>query len=345
MRVIVDAFGGDNAPLEIIKGAALAVKEYGHTVILVGREEEIRKAAADNAVSLEGMEIVDARDVISMNDEPKSILKEHKDCSMAEGLRRLAAGEGDAFVSAGSTGALIMGATFLVKRIKGVPRAALAAIAPTDKGPFLLIDSGANVECRPEMLLQFAHMGSLYMTAVMNQGRPATVGLLNVGTEDHKGGELQHEAFTLLKESGLNFVGNVEARDVPMGAVDVLVADGFSGNVLLKTMEGTADMLMHNLKQVFFSSLKTKIGALLVKGGIGKLKEKVSTAPYGGAPLLGLTKPVIKTHGNAKAEAVKHAIRVAAQFADEGVIDKITAAVGRQKPAEAAAAEKDTEAN
>ena len=195
----------------------------------------------------------------------------------------------------------------------------------------MLIDSGANVECRPDMLLQFAHMGSLYMTAVMNQGRPATVGLLNVGTEDHKGGELQHEAFALLKESGLHFVGNVEARDVPLGVVDVLVADGFSGNVLLKTMEGTADMLMLNLKRVFFSSLKTKLGALLVKGGIGKLKEKVSTASYGGAPLLGLTKPVIKTHGNAKAEAVKHAIRVAAQFAGEGVIEKITAAVKKDE--------------
>ena len=278
-----------------------------------------------------GLEIVDARDVISMEEEPKSILKEHKDCSMAVGLRRLAEGEGDAFVSAGSTGALIMGGTFFVKRIRGVSRAALAAIAPTDKGPFMLIDSGANVECRPDMLLQFAHMGSLYMTAVMNQGRPATVGLLNVGTEDHKGGELQHEAFALLKESGLHFVGNVEARDVPLGVVDVLVADGFSGNVLLKTMEGTADMLMLNLKRVFFSSLKTKLGALLVKGGIGKLKEKVSTASYGGAPLLGLTKPVIKTHGNAKAEAVKHAIRVAAQFAGEGVIEKITAAVKKDE--------------
>ena len=331
MRVIVDAFGGDNAPLEIIKGAALAVKEYGHTVILVGREEEIRRVSAENGLSLEGMEIVDARDVISMEEEPKSILKEHKNCSMAVGLRRLAEGEGDAFVSAGSTGALILGGPFFVKRLRGVSRAALAAIAPTEQGPFMLIDSGANVECRPDMLLQFAHMGSLYMTAVMNQGRPATVGLLNVGTEDHKGGELQHEAFALLKESGLHFVGNVEARDVPLGVVDVLVADGFSGNVLLKTMEGTADMLMLNLKRVFFSSLKTKLGALLVKGGIGKLKEKVSTASYGGAPLLGLTKPVIKTHGNAKAEAVKHAIRVAAQFAGEGVIEKITAAVKKDE--------------
>ena len=225
MRIILDAFGGDNAPLEILKGAALAVKEYGHTVLLAGREEEIRRVAAENGISLEGMDIADAPGIIGMDDEPKSILKEHKDCSMAEGLRRLAAGEGDALVSAGSTGALIMGATFLVKRIKGVSRAALAALVPSDKGPFMLIDSGANVDCRPEMLLQFAHMGSLYMTRVMNNGTPATVGLLNVGTEDHKGGETQREIFALLKDSGLNFVGNIEARQVPMGAVDVLAID------------------------------------------------------------------------------------------------------------------------
>ncbi len=337
MRIILDAFGGDNAPLEILKGAALAVKEYGHTVLLAGREEEIRRVAAENGISLEGMDIADAPGIIGMDDEPKSILKEHKDCSMAEGLRRLAAGEGDALVSAGSTGALIMGATFLVKRIKGVSRAALAALVPSDKGPFMLIDSGANVDCRPEMLLQFAHMGSLYMTRVMNNGTPATVGLLNVGTEDHKGGETQREIFALLKDSGLNFVGNIEARQVPMGAVDVLVCDGFSGNVLLKTMEGTADMLMSNLKRAFFTNLKTKIAALLVKPQLGGLKKKMSTAEYGGAPLLGVAKPVIKTHGNSKAEAVKNAIRVAAQFAEADVIGSIAAAV---KPVDGSAAEK-----
>ena len=184
MRVIVDAFGGDNAPLEIIKGAALAVAEYGYTVVLTGSEAEIRRVAAESAISLDGMEIVDAPDVISMEDEPRSILKDHKNCSMAEGLRLLANGGGDAFVTAGSTGALIMGATFFVKRIKGVSRAALAPLMPSDKGAFMLVDSGANVECRPEMLLQFAQMGSIYMTNVLGGGKPATVGLVNVGTED-----------------------------------------------------------------------------------------------------------------------------------------------------------------
>lgn len=327
MRVIVDAFGGDNAPLEIVKGAALAVAEYGHTVILTGKEEEIRRVARDNAISLQGMEIVDAPDVITMDDEPKSVLKEHKDCSMAVGLRLLGEGKGDAFVSAGSTGALIMGATFLVKRIKGVSRAALAPMVPSDKGPFMLIDAGGNVDCRPEMLLQFGHMGSIYMQKVIKGGKKATVGLLNVGTEEHKGGELQHAAYALLKDSGLNFIGNVEARDVPAGAVDVLVADGFSGNVLLKTMEGTADMLLSNLKTILLSSLGTKIGALLIKNKLGGLKKKLSTSATGGAPLLGVAKPVIKAHGNSKAEALKNAIRVAAEFAAAGVIEDIAAAV------------------
>ena len=333
MRVIVDAFGGDNAPLEIIKGAALAVAEYKVEVALVGREEEIRRAAQENGLSLEGIAVIDAPDVIGMEDEPKSILKEKKNCSMAEGLRRLAAGEGDAFVTAGSTGALIMGATFLVKRIKGVSRAALAPLMPGDKGPFMLIDSGANVECRPEMLLQFAHMGSIYMTRVMGDGRPARVGLMNVGTEDTKGGELQHEAFALLKKSGLNFVGNVEARDVPDNAADVVVADGFTGNVFLKTMEGTADIVMRNVKRLFLTDLRTKLAALLVKPYLKDFKKKMDTSEYGGAPLLGVSRPVIKTHGNSKASAVKNAIRVAADFAQKGVIEQIAAAVRPQEKA------------
>ena len=333
MRVIVDAFGGDNAPLEIIKGAALAVKEYGHTVILVGREEEIRRVSAENGLSLEGMEIVDARDVISMEEEPKSILKEHKDCSMAVGLRRLAEGEGDAFVSAGSTGALIMGGTFFVKRIRGVSRAALAAIAPTDKGPFMLIDSGANVECRPDMLLQFAHMGSLYMTAVMNQGRPATVGLLNVGTEDHKGGELQHEAFALLKESGLHFVGNVEARDVPLGAVDVVVCDGFSGNVLLKSIEGTAMFMGSLVKRMFKKNVFTMLGALLCKSGLKNMMSMLDYREIGGTPFLGIRKPVIKAHGSSDALAFRNAIAQAVNAAKNDIsadLEQMLAAVKEQ---------------
>lgn len=327
MRIIVDAFGGDNAPLEIIKGAAMAVKEYGHTVILTGNEAVIRKTAEDNGIALDGMEFIDCDDVITMHDAPRSILREHKNCSMAVGMKALGDGTGDAFVSAGNTGALLVGGTFLVKRIKGVSRAALAAIMPTNDGPVMMVDAGANVECRPEMLRRFAQMGSIYMTDVMGNGKQARVGLLNVGTEDEKGGELQQKTFALLKETDLNFIGNVEARQVPFGEADVVVADGFAGNTLLKTMEGTADLIVQKIKGVFNSNPMTKIAYLLVQSKMKAFKKLLSTDEYGGAPLLGLKKPVIKTHGNSKANAVKNAIRVAAEFAAADVIGKIEAVV------------------
>ncbi len=331
MRIIVDAHGGDNAPLEIIKGAAMAAKEYGHTIVLVGREEEIRSLAVEHDISLNGMEIVPADDVIAMEDHPKSILREHKDCSMAVALRMLAEGKGDAAVSAGSTGALLMGGTFLVKRIKGVARPALAPIMPSDKEPYMLIDCGANADCRPAMLVQFAHMGSIYMSHMFPKNGTPRVGLLNVGTEDTKGGELQQETFPLLKDSGLHFIGNIEARDVPAGVADVVVADGFAGNVLLKTMEGTIDMLMKNLKGAFMQTLRTKIGAMLVMPGLKSLKKKLSTSEYGGAVLLGIQKPVVKAHGNSKAPAFCSAIRVAAEFAASGAVEEIAAVLGTQK--------------
>lgn len=327
MKVIVDAYGGDNAPLEVIKGAVEARAEYGFDIVLTGDEQEIRRIAAEQKLSLDGIEIVHATDVISMNDIPKTILKEHKESTMAVGLRLLAEGGGDAFVSAGSTGALLMGATFLVKRIKGVSRPALAAIIPSDKGPFMLLDSGANLDCRPEMLFQFARMGSLYMSLVMKKGEPASVGLLNVGTEEHKGSDLQHETYALLKGSDMTFVGNVEARDVPAGAADVIVADGFSGNVLLKTLEGTVGMLLGYIKQIFHTNVLTLLAGALVKPHLGSLKKKLSTEEHGGAPLLGIAKPVIKSHGNAKARAIKNAIRVAAEFSRAGVIEKIAESV------------------
>lgn len=327
MRILLDGSGGDNAPLSVLEGAVRAVAAYGYEITLFGREQELRQLAADRQLALSGIEIVDTPDVISMHDEPRSILKAHKDSSMAAGLRALAAGEGDAFVSAGSTGALLMGATFFVKRIRGISRPALAPIVPSGKGPFLLIDSGANVDCRPEMLLQFAHMGSVYMSQVVLGGKEASVGLLNVGTEDSKGGELQHEAFRLLQESGLRFVGNIEARQAPDGACDVLVADGFSGNVLLKSMEGTAGMLLHSIKDILLTNLRTKLGALLIKPYLGSLKKQMSTEEYGGAPLLGVQKPVIKAHGNATGATIQHAIRAAAVFAESNVTGRIAEAV------------------
>ncbi len=328
MRIIVDAFGGDNAPLEILRGAAMAAEQLKVDILLVGREEEIRRVAKENDIPLTGMDIVDAPDVIGMEDEPRSILKAHKNCSMAEGFRRLAAGEGDAIVSAGSTGALIMGATFIVKRIKGVSRPALAPLVPSDKQPFLLIDSGANADCRPEMLVQFARMGHLYMTRVL--GRPdAKVGLLNIGTEPSKGGPLQQETYQLLKDSDLPFIGNVEARDVPAGVADIVVADGFTGNVLLKTIEGTASMLMHNIKDIFKSNLLTKIAAAMVLPKMKGLKKKMDVSEVGGAPLIGVMKPVIKAHGNSDAKAFCSAIRQATEFVSAGVIEAIAEAVAK----------------
>ena len=341
MKVIVDAYGGDNAPFEVVKGALQARDAYGVDIVLVGNEEEIRAIAKEQQWSLDGVELVHTTDVIGMNDIPKTILREHKECSMAVGLRLLAEGGGDAFVSAGSTGALLMGGTFIVKRIKGVSRAALAAIMPSAGEPYMLLDSGANVDCRPEMLLQFAQMGSLYMTQLFKGGKPATVGLLNVGTEEHKGGELQHETYALLKDSGLNFIGNVEARDVPGGVADVVVADGFSGNVLLKGIEGTVGLVMGFIKEIFYSNALTKLAALLVKSKLGGLKKKMSTEEHGGAPLLGITKPVIKAHGNSKALAIQNAVRVAAEFAKAGVIEMITESVKKGEGAADGAATTD----
>ncbi len=325
--IIVDAYGGDNAPLEILKGAALAVKDFGFTIVLTGNEPELRALADQHGISLENIEIVHAEDVIGMEEDPHSILKAHKECTMAKALRLLAEGQGDALVSAGSTGALIMGSTFLVKRIRGVSRAALAPIMPGDEGAFMLIDSGANADSRPEMLLQFAKMGSIYMTHVFGGGEPATVGLVNIGTEEGKGGTLQREAFELLRDSDLNFVGNLEARDIPYGKVRVVVADGFTGNVILKLTEGVAASLLSGIKGIFMKNWRTKLAALLVKGEIGAFKKRMDVSEYGGAPLLGVTRPVIKAHGNSNAAAIRSAIRVAAEFSTAGVIEKITEAV------------------
>lgn len=327
MRIYVDAFGGDNAPLAAIQGAADAVKAYGHTVVLCGDEQAIRSCAAENGVAMDGIEICHTADVLTMDDEPKSILKEHKNSSMGVGLQAVAAGDGDAFVTAGSSGAVLMGATFIVKRIPGVSRPAFASVLPSDTKPFLLLDMGANAECRPEMLLQFAQMGSLYMSKVIKQGGDVTVGLLNNGVEEHKGGDLQQQAYKLLSESDLNFIGNVEARAVPYGAADVVVTDGFSGNVFLKTMEGVSGMLLKNVKGIFHTNLLTMLGGLLVKPYIGKLKKKMSASAHGGAPVLGVRKTVIKAHGNANRVAFMNAIRVAAEAAEADIPAQIATAM------------------
>lgn len=323
MKILVDAFGGDNAPLEILKGCSQSEQIYENIKIaLVGNKEIITKTAKENEISIDKMEIYDAPDVITMEDEAGEIMKSKKDSSMAVGLKLLADGQGDAFLSAGNSGALIMGSTLIVKRIKGVKRPAFAPIMPTSKGPVLLIDSGANVEVRPEMLQQFGIMGSIYMENVQKIDKPR-VALANVGTEDHKGGELQHEAFKLLKNTNINFIGNTEARDIPAGVMDVVVADGFTGNIIVKMYEGVAAELFKKIKGAFLKNTKTKLAALLLKSELNELKQYFDYNQYGAAPVMGVAKPVLKTHGSAKADAIVTAIKSVIDFTNTNVIGKI----------------------
>lgn len=331
MKVLVDAFGGDNAPLEIIKGCILCLKQYeGLSIGLVGNRELIEQCAKEHDLSLDEMQIFDAPDRISMEDEAGEIMKSKKNSSMAVGLQLLAKGEGDAFLSAGNSGALIMGATLIVKRIKGVKRPAFAPVMPSSGGPVLLIDSGANIDVRPDMLQQFGVMGSVYMENVLHIQNPR-VALANVGTEDHKGGELQHEAFRLLKNSGLNFIGNMEARDFPAGACDVIVADGFTGNIIIKMYEGVAKELMKKIKEMFMKNAKTKLAALMIKKDIYELKQYFDYNQYGAAPVMGSAKPVLKTHGSAKAETIVTSMRSVIDFINSDVTGKIADRLAKLK--------------
>ena len=326
MKIIVDAFGGDNAPLEILKGCAEAVEELNIDIMLTGPRAEIERVAKEHEISLNRMEIADAPEIITMEDSAGDIMKTKKDSSMAVGLQKLAAGEGDAFISAGNSGALVVGTTMIVKRIKGVRRVAFAPVMPKDKDFFMLIDSGANVDCKPEMLQQFGIMGSIYMNKVMGVANPR-VGLANVGTEDHKGGELQHETFALLKQAPVNFIGNIEARDIPADAADVIVADGFTGNCILKLYEGVAMVLMSKLKGIFTKSVKNKLAAAMVLSDVKELKKTMDYNEYGGAPIMGASKPVFKAHGSAKAKTFKNALRLTKAYVEGNVVDEISASI------------------
>ena len=324
MKVLVDAFGGDNAPVEVIKGCNICLEKYeGLEIALVGSESKIKAAAEENGLSVENFEIFDAPDVLTMEDDAGEIMKSKKDSSMGVGLRLLTEGKGEAFLSAGNSGALMMGATLIVKRIKGVKRPAFSPVMPSSEGAVMLIDGGANIDVRPEMLQQFGIMGSIYMENVLGVKTPR-VGLANVGTEEHKGGELQHEAFKLLKESDINFIGNIEARDVPAGTADVVVADGFTGNIILKMYEGVAKEIIKKIKGMFTKNLKTKIAALLIKKDIYELKQFFDYNQYGAAPIMGVSKPVLKTHGSAKAEAFVTAMKSVIDYTNTDVTGKIT---------------------
>jgi len=328
MKIIVDAMGGDNAPQAPVMGAIQANAEYGVDITLVGRGEEILKVLEDNGIKdlPAGVEIAHASEVVEMCDNPATAFREKKDSSLTIGLNLLKSGAGDAFVSAGSTGALLSGATLVVKRIRGIRRAALAPVVPTGNGGAVLIDCGANAECPPEYLLQFAYMGSYYAEHVLGRPEPK-VGLLNIGVEPSKGTSLQTTVYPMLKEAGeagrINFVGNVEAREAVEGAVDVIVSDGYSGNIFLKTMEGTGLYLVRELKGIFKKNLFTKLAAVMVSGGLKRLKKLMSSSEVGGTALVGISKPVIKAHGSSDAYAIKNAIRQARQYVSSGIIESI----------------------
>ena len=329
MKIIVDAMGGDNAPEAIVRGGVLAAKQFEEDIVLVGQEERLRAVLkADGAENVPHLSIVHASELVDMHDDPATVLRKKPDSSMAVALKMVQKGEGDAIVSAGSTGALLAGATLFCKRIKGIRRGALAPVMPCAGGQVLLVDAGANTECTAEYLLQFAFMGSLYMQKIMGIPKPR-VGLVNNGSEDSKGDTLRLEAYQLLKAAGdagrLHFVGNVEGRDVPLGGCDVAVCDGFSGNVMLKTLEGTAKFMPAELKKVFLRSVGTKLGYLLVRGGLDDFRGLFNQDKIGGAPFLGIAHPVIKAHGSSNETAAMNAVRQAIEFCRSGLIEEVTA--------------------
>ena len=324
MRIIVDAMGGDKAPQEIVKGAVRAKKELGVEITLVGKIEEVKACLEGEDPA--AYELIDAREIVTMEDDPSTATRRKKDSSMAVALRLLSEGKGDTVVSAGSTGALLTGATLTVKRIRGIRRAALAPVLPAGEHGVMLIDCGANVECTAEYLLQFAYMGSYYAKKIMGCENPR-VGLLNVGTEDTKGGELQHQVFALLREAHrqgrINFVGNVEGTGVFEGAADVIVTDGFTGNVLLKATEGVIKYMMGALKGVFYKNTMNKLAAGVLKGDLTAMKKSLDVNEVGGTAFIGISKPVIKAHGASNAASLFSAIRQAVAFVDAGVIGDI----------------------
>ena len=324
MKILLDAMSGDNAPLEIIKGAAMAAKAYPeHSLVLVGDENVISDISVKHNINLEGIEIQHAPTAITMEDKPLAVVREKRDSSMSIGLKQLSLGEGDAFVSAGNTGALITGATLIVKRIKGINRAAIATVLPLEN-PILLIDAGANLTVTSDNICQFAFMGAKYMERIYEIDRPR-VGQLNNGTEYNKGNTLQVESFQLLSESGLNFVGNIESKALPFNVCDVLVTDGFTGNILLKSVEGMGKFMLHTLKDVLYTNLATKVSALTMKDKIKDMKHRFDASEHGGAPLLGISRPVIKAHGSSDANAIKNAVRQAISFVEGGINEDITA--------------------
>ncbi len=317
MKIILDAMGGDYAPLEVVKGAALAAGQYPQAqLILTGNEEKIRSAAKEADVTLDGVQIVHAEEVITMEDDPMSILKSKKNSSMGTGLKLLRE-DGDAFISAGNTGALHTGASLIVRCLPGVHRACIGTVLPFVT-PVLLLDSGANASIQPEYLAQWALTGTVYASKILGVDNPR-VGLLNIGSEETKGTPAVAAAYKILKElPGIQFVGNVEAREVPFGKCDILLTDGFTGNILLKYTEGMGAMFFGMIKELFYQNAVTKFAALAVKKGLRNIRDTFDASAYGAAPIIGIAKPVFKAHGNSDAPTIANAVRQAVRYLESG---------------------------
>ena len=330
MKILIDAMGGDLAPKAPVLGALQARQRYGCDIVLIGKEDVIRATLTQESVTdlPQGLEIQNATEVVEICDNPSTAWRAKKDSSLTVGLKLLKSGAGDAFLSAGSTGASLSGATLLVKRIPGIRRAAVAPVIPTRTGRAVLIDAGANADCTPEYMMQFAFMGSFYAKQILGTETPR-VGLLNIGAEPSKGNEQYKMVHQLLQEAGdqgrIHFIGNVEGSSAVEGAADVIVCDGFVGNIFLKTLEGTASFLMHELKDAFFTNLSTKLSALVLKKHLAGMRKKLDPREVGGTALLGIQKPVIKAHGSSDAYAICSAVGQAIQFAQSSLVADIQA--------------------
>ena len=344
MRIAIDVMSGDNAPLELIKGAAQAAEEYDADIIICGDEGIINYVAFQNDIDISKLTVVHAQSVVVMEDAPLCVMKEKRDSSMAAGLDLLKNGEADAFISAGNTGALIAGSTLIVRRIKGIKRAAIATVLPFTP-PVLLVDSGANVEVSPSDMVQFGVMGSVYAQKLFGISS-ARVGLLNNGTEHNKGTPVIREAYGLLSEcESIEFAGNIEAKTIPFDSCDVLVTDGFCGNVILKLAEGMGALMVKTMKDLFTKNAITMLSAVAMKSQIAEVKKTFSASEYGGAPLLGISKPVIKAHGSSDAFAVKNAVGAAIKYAGSGIIRDIARYVASESAKDTADAEGESPSN